>query len=402
MYVDGKDERELMQALKKQDLSKYTVERQDAQRGLSQQQYARLMEYLKNGYDCLKVVDAKGISSEISVDDLVQILETNSNVREIVIERIALNQATVHRLLLEEGNDYHEVVIPADADRILPFKDVKLKKVGPSTNQRKATKLESRLQSLITPNDELQDHNVEAKSPLEKIRENEDLITSKEVVKVKKQKEASEVHLTQVRVARNQQLSSELFFRLKNHHEAFRLGNKYVKDIEAGQTVFGFHGNDTSSSKKNSIYGLVAFMTYQRGHTVAAVLGNLYDDIKKELVTVYGEKSVEKSLFDGIPCEKIDEIYLIRREEFATMSKNQISSFKRSSTDTTTIVLVDLPPRKEAEEVMGTMLPLFKIIDSFTFVLEMAKASISQVRSDLHFMHCYGFSIKGFIFKEDR
>ncbi len=62
-----------MQALKKQDLSKFTIERQDAQRGLSQQQYARLMEYLKNGYDCLKVVDAKGVSSEISVDDLVQI-----------------------------------------------------------------------------------------------------------------------------------------------------------------------------------------------------------------------------------------------------------------------------------------------------------------------------------------
>tara|TARA_R110000868_G_scaffold132380_2_gene343154 strand:- start:86517 stop:87671 length:1155 start_codon:yes stop_codon:yes gene_type:complete len=384
-----------MQALKKQDLSKFTIERQDAQRGLSQQQYARLMEYLKNGYDCLKVVDAKGVSSEISVDDLVQILETNSNVREIVIERIALNQATVHRLLLEEGNDYHEVVIPADADRILPFKDVKIKKAKPAIHQKKATKLESRLQSLITPNEELQSH-------FESVVGADEPAVQKEVVQLKKQKEASEVHLTQVRVARNQQLSSELFFRLKNHHEAFRLGNKYVKDIEAGQTTFGFHGSDISRSKKNSIYGLIAFMTYQRGHSVAVVLGNLYEDIKKELVTVYGEKAVEKSLFDGIPCEKIDEIYLIHRDEFATMSKNQISSFKKSSTDTTTIVLVDLPPRKEAEEVMGTMLPLFKIIDSFTFVLEMAKASISQVRSDLHFMHCYGFSIKGFIFKEDR
>mgnify|MGYP003666910633 FL=1 len=323
------------------------------------------------------------------------ILFKSSNVREIVIERIALNQATVHRLLLEEGNDYHEVVIPADADRILPFKDVKIKKAKPAIHQKKATKLESRLQSLITPNEELQSH-------FESVVGADEPAVQKEVVQLKKQKEASEVHLTQVRVARNQQLSSELFFRLKNHHEAFRLGNKYVKDIEAGQTTFGFHGSDISRSKKNSIYGLIAFMTYQRGHSVAVVLGNLYEDIKKELVTVYGEKAVEKSLFDGIPCEKIDEIYLIHRDEFATMSKNQISSFKKSSTDTTTIVLVDLPPRKEAEEVMGTMLPLFKIIDSFTFVLEMAKASISQVRSDLHFMHCYGFSIKGFIFKEDR
>lgn len=365
-----------MELQKKTDFSRYNVEQRDAYRGLTDEQYSRLISYLKNGYDCLKVVDDKGVSSEVTVDSLIELLESNNNIREIIIERISLNEATIHRLILEGDQRFAPPSTQKEkTSKVLPFREVKIEPIKKQSS-KKATSLESRIQSLLEP-----------------------MVNEGSAKQESTQKQ--DAHLTQLRISRNQQLSSDLFFRLKNHHEAFRLGTKYIKDVDAGLNVFGFHGEDKDNGKRNSIYGLMAFMTYQRGFPVVAILGEQYSEIMAQLQVVYGEKSVVADTYLDMKCERIDNIYLVSRDDFYSHQQEKINQFKKITKETRTVVLVDLPSCTEVEMSMGSMLPLCRMIDSFTFVMDTARASMSQVRKDLHFMRCYGFEIKGFILKDN-
>src|SRR5690606_38792237 len=134
-----------MELQKKAEHQRFNVEHRDAYRGLTDEQFQRLITYLKNGYDCLKVVDDNGVSSEVTVDSLIELLESNKKIREIIIERVSLNEATIHRLILE-GEMKRVDGLPVN--KILPFKDIKVQATKKDI-LHKAAKLESRLQSIL-------------------------------------------------------------------------------------------------------------------------------------------------------------------------------------------------------------------------------------------------------------
>lgn len=355
--------------LEKKAIKNFQVEHGKSCKGLTHEQYSRLIHYLKNGYDCLKVIDEKGVSSEVTVDSLIEILEKNDNIKEIVIERISLNEATVHRLILEEKST---------TPNVLEFKKG-------FEQIKKASSIEQRYQQLLHPNKAVV------------IEESENLQYE---VKAKSSEKSAEVNIEALRITRNDRLSSDLFFRIKNHHEVFRLGSRYFVDIEQGQSIFGFCGDD-EKVKGNSLYGLMAFISYQHSYPVFAILGATYTELVSEIETVYGDDCLVDTKFSGIECKKVGNLFLIKRDDFLDQLSGGFSNFKKDLKDAGVVALVDLPVCKDIESSMNVLLPLCKQVDSFTYIVDSAKASISNIRSDFHFMRCYGFPIKGVILKDN-
>lgn len=390
-------------ALRKID--QFHVERRDIRRSLSEAQYRRLIEYLKYGYDCLKVIDSSGESAEVSVDDLINLLEGQNDIHEIVIERVKLDEATTHHLVIGKDNKklnsndessieksgHLKLVIPGENSKpdktILNstepvskknldlekkhFTDSSVETVtkkAPSTNNDKAISLEKRFQNTVS---------------------NESRKT-----------ENNNVSLSQLRIAKSGRDYSELFFKIKNHHEAFSLGASFAKDLDQGQVAFGVYGDNKSVSKCNTLYALIAFMVYQRGLSVTAVLSDEYDAIKSLILNALDGVEVKNEFIYGIRCEKIGEVTLMRDTDFTNLSADSMKEFMDEQKSNTNPIFIDLPNRVKAEGSMGRLLPMYRQLDSFTLVMDSKRASITDVRQDLHFMRCYGFKLKGVVLKE--
>ncbi|PIP91663.1 MAG: hypothetical protein COW01_01670 [Bdellovibrionales bacterium CG12_big_fil_rev_8_21_14_0_65_38_15] len=362
-----------------------SIDHEDIRRSLTDVQYRRLLEYLKHGYDRLKIVNSEGSSAEINVTELIELLSGNNDIQEIIIEKIRLDEATSHRLILGKK----------DTTKALPVKEGYLKLVGgqeatkPQAIEEKTPTTPSKKNKEIKLN-----HALNFEKRMNKPVQVESNKLNKEV------SASAPVRLTQLRLKRSNVDTSEIFFRLKNHHEAFRLGSSYAKDLDQGLLVFGFHGTAGTISKRNTLYGLIAFMTYQRSLNVCAILGEEYESVKQEIETSLGKTECFEFEDYGLKYEKVAGVSLIRLNDFLELSNQGMQDFVNFSREMAQPLFIDLPVRSKAEEDMGRMLPMYRLINSFTLIVDTAKMSIKEVREELHFMRCYGFTVKGVVLKE--
>ncbi len=379
--------------------SDYQVERRDIRHSLTETQYRRLVEYLKYGYDCLKVIDSSGKTAEVSVDDLINLLEGQNDIQEIVIERVRLDEATSHHLVIgKKIENIQDSPTSGHLKLVIPGNNT-ASEVNPNVSQ-KSLDLEKKHFSVSSTQTVKRKVSPEVKSKAISIEKKfQNIVTSKTAVTSKKQ-DSTDVHLTQLRVSKSSRDYSDLFFKIKNHHEAFSLGASFAKDLDAGQTSFGIYGDSESSSKCNTIYALMAFMVYQRGLHVTAILGDEYQNVKKLITDALESVEVVTGMIAGIKCEHIGDVTLIKEADFSVLGVDAIASFMNKNKEQNKPVFIDLPNRIKAEGSMGRMLPLYRLIDSFTLVMDSKRASISDVRQDLHFMRCYGFTLKGVVLKE--
>lgn len=382
--------------------SEFQIERRDIRHSLTEAQYRRLVEYLKYGYDCLKVIDSTGHSAEVAVDDLINLLEGQNDIQEIVIERVRLDEATSHHLVIGKKTDavdkslssgHLKLVIPGSENKELTNEE------SPKVSE-KSLNLEKKHFSVSSTQTVKRKVSPEEKSKAVSTEKKfQAIVSGKSSVAAQKQDNTG-VHLTQLRVTKSSRDYSDLFFKIKNHHEAFSLGASFAKDLDAGKSSFGIYGDSESSSKCNTIYALMAFMVYQRGLHVTAILGDEYQNVKKLITDALEAVEVVTGMVAGIKCEHIGDVTLIKESDFSILGVDAISSFMNKNKEQNKPVFIDLPNRIKAEGSMGRMLPLYRLIDSFTLVMDSKRASISDVRQDLHFMRCYGFTLKGVVLKE--
>lgn len=377
--------------------SRFHVDRRDIRHSLTETQYRRLVEYLKYGYDCLKVIDSSGHSAEVAVDDLINLLEGQNDIQEIVIERVRLDEATSHHLVIGKKSEAIEkspssghlkLVIPGSENQETPkisqkSLDLEKKHFSVSSTQTVKRKIDPEVKSKAVSTE----------------KKFQNIVSGKTAV-VEQKQESTDVHLTQLRVTKSSRDYSDLFFKIKNHHEAFSLGASFAKDLDAGKSSFGIYGDSESSSKCNTLYALMAFMVYQRGLHVTAILGDEYLNVKKLITDALGSVEVVTGMIAGVKCEHIGDVTLIKESDFSVLGVEAITSFMNKNKEKNKPVFIDLPNRIKAEGSMGRLLPLYRLIDSFTLVMDSKRASISDVRQDLHFMRCYGFTLKGVVLKE--
>lgn len=385
----------------------YEVERRDIRHSLTETQYRRLVEYLKYGYDCLKVIDSSGKTAEVNVDDLINLLEGKNDIQEIVIERVRLDEATSHHLVIgKQSEAIAETPVSGHLKLVIPTvnETPKVSEKNPPSEQLKISEkglnFEKKHFSVSSTQTVKRKLEPLVKSKTVSIEKKyQSLVLNKDSSKASKY-DSTDVHLTQLRVSKSARDYSDLFFKIKNHHEAFSLGASFAKDLDAGKSSFGIYGDSVSKSKCNTIYALMAFMVYQRGLHVTAVLGDEYQNVKKLITDALESVEVVTGMIAGIKCEHIGDVTLIKEADFSMLGIDEMTNFMNKNKEQRKPVFIDLPNRIKAEGSMGRMLPLYRLIDSFTLVMDSKRASISDVRQDLHFMRCYGFNLKGVVLKE--
>ncbi len=389
-------------------IDQFHVERRDIRRSLSEAQYRRLIEYLKYGYDCLKVIDSSGESAEVSVDDLINLLEGQNDIHEIVIERVKLDEATTHHLVIGKKSDKNAIT----EDENILAKSGHLKLVIPGENDKAEKIIQNTPSPVSKKNLDLEkkhftDSSIETvrRKPTSPSTNNEKAISLEKRFQDAVSNEATKsdntnVGLSQLRISKAGRDYSELFFKIKNHHEAFSLGASFAKDLDDGQYAFGIYGDNKSVSKCNTLYALIAFMVYQRGLSVTAVLSDEYDSIKELISNALDGVEVKSGYINGVKCEHIGEVTLIRDTYLTNLSADAMKDFMDEQKSNTNPIFIDLPNRVKAEGSMGRLLPMYRQLDSFTLVMDSKRASITDVRQDLHFMRCYGFKLKGVVLKE--
>ncbi len=385
--------------------SHFHVEKRDIRRSLTETQYRRLVEYLKYGYDCLKVIDSSGASAEVSVDDLINLLEGHNDIHEIIIERVRLDEATTHHLVIGKAEENKKI---ESEDGI--SKSGHLKLVIPGLDGKSEKVIENPQTQVSTQNLDLEKKHfsVSSTETVSKQKSNKDNTKAisfekkfQDVVSSNDTKiENTNAHLTQLRIARSGRDYSELFFKIKNHHEAFSLGASFAKDLDQGQVAFGVYGDSESASKCNTIYALVAFMVYQRGLKVTAILSDEYEAVRSLISSALEGVEITSGYVKGVKCEHVGEVTLMRDSDFTNLSVAAMKSFMDEQKQENNPIFIDLPNRVKAESSMGRLLPMYRQLDSFTLVMDSKRASITDVRQDLHFMRCYGFKLKGVVLKE--
>jgi len=189
----------------------------------------------------------------------------------------------------------------------------------------------------------------------------------------------------------------ELFFRVRDDHELYNLGQSYNRDFMAGARVFGFAHASAGESQKRAILGVMSFIAYFEEARILVLTDRMSD-------TFFGRfkspQYLRSNSVDGREYQTygLNSIQFLEIDEIAppqARHRRGLGRLVSKVIEDYDVVLCDLPSLDARKENYDLYLPLLRAMESVTFTISLKRNRFSEIQRLQRYFSSYNIKVKG-------
>ncbi len=374
----------------------------------------------------IKVYKENGIE-EVRPQSLKQYIESNNDIKKVVIEKISLEEASRVSLFFEPDQSKRklklapkksEINISEIEDRAnANFLIDKLnspsgyEQEGPTV--RASLSLKSKSEFKRPKFDEYQENKEFAEPALEQVEQVEErkenllefppLGEDDQPGKVNK-KFTYEKHSLNRKKARK---SANYYYRVNDHMELFKVGTSYLRDYQSGIRSMGFASYNLKEEGEKTIFGISSFFNYHDDLNICIITssleGSFYESILEKAERrkdIYTDEEIEYELFhadghDFIEYEELSNVECrcnhLGLEDFIDYLVNKYD-----------LIFWDLPSLDQMNKSREVFFPVVRALESLTLIVGSQVSKGKELDELISYFQKYQVPIKGVLFSESQ
>jgi hypothetical protein len=380
----------------------------------------------------------------INPKNLKQFIKENKDIKQVVVEKVSIDEATRVSLLFEPKHHASKVVslVEEAVDRVAGVESLE---EGENKELERVFSLDE-LENLVNKefleeankikvvptHDDLEKEKISKDSNSE-TPESEEGLKFKWPGKNKKLDEAKELDQVDESVE-NKKVSLKLksdseksnkkvsyqkhtftrkknrsghgyYYRAKDHVELFKVGSSFLKDFRSGLKSFSFSSIGLKEEREKSVLGILSFFNYHEDVRICVVTQSLVDSYysriatkaKKREAQVFDEDlSYEFYTGDGFEVIEYSELKKIERK----ISAYNFEDFLDFLLDSFDIILWDLPEIEILDANKEVYFPIVRSLDNVSFIVGKNVSKISEINEMISYFKRYQIAIKGLLFSD--
>jgi len=236
-----------------------------------------------------------------------------------------------------------------------------------------------------------------------KLKEEKPLLT--EINKTEnKSKFDPRIESTQEEIKKNRQEDDikELYYRVREHNELFKLGTLFYKDIEYRLKSFAMSSVNADPEKEKTILGLAAYFSYHLKNRVTVITTSFHDGYYNSIGKEFNSHNI--NLYDerlnligysctGLTIIEFDQLHGLAIKYGSEVYQNIINFLIEDNE----LIFWDLPKEEVLQEQSELFFPIISKIDNVSIVVKPNISKQSDINNAKDFYDKYHLPIKGLI-----
>lgn len=206
---------------------------------------------------------------------------------------------------------------------------------------------------------------------------------------------------------RRKKTSNRYFYKVKNHHELFKIGKSFLDDYYKGVKCFAISSTGYQTSQQKSILGVASFFDHEEDVKIAIVSDNLVHGVFKEII--FAAQPGEISLVDNsVSCEAYhfyDHFDFINLDQLLQKGKQEqnenAATFDEIFDDIINrydVIFWDVPELHKIQKESELYFPMIMRFDSLSIVVAPGTSDAKNIQVIRNFFQDYGINLKGLLF----
>ncbi|MCF8060594.1 MAG: hypothetical protein K9K67_14930 [Bacteriovoracaceae bacterium] len=385
----------------------------------------------------VKVFKDSGIEI-VNPRDLKKFINENKGIKQVVVEKISIDEATRISLLFEPRHHASEFVslvedtiegieqTPQSLEEKQDAKYFNLDELENLINQEflgnsSKVKTEAKVNKPVVASEVVAEDKLlkfkwpkskseltEEVAPTTQQKEENKKTPPKMSLKLKSdsEKEEKKVNYEKHTFTRKKSRSGHgYYYRAKDHVELFKVGSSFLKDFRSGLKSFSFSSIGLKEEREKSVLGILSFFNYHEDVNICVVTPSLMDSYYSKIATKAHKK--EARVFDedlhydfytgdGFEIIEYSELKKIERK-ITAYNFEDFLDFLLGSFD---IILWDLPELEILDSNKEVYFPIIRSLDNVSFIVGKNVSKISEINEMISYFKRYQISIKGLLFSD--
>lgn len=195
------------------------------------------------------------------------------------------------------------------------------------------------------------------------------------------------------------------YYRAKDHVELFKVGSSFLKDFRSGLKSFSFSSIGLKEEREKSVLGILSFFNYHEDVSICVVTQSLADSYYSRIATK--AKKREAQVFDE---DLTYEFYT--GDGFEVIEYSELKKIERKITaynfedfldyllDSFDLILWDLPDIEILDANKEVYFPIVRSLDNVSFIVGKNVSKISEINEMISYFKRYQIAIKGLLFSD--
>ncbi|GEM_PF-2074267 len=193
------------------------------------------------------------------------------------------------------------------------------------------------------------------------------------------------------------------YYRAKDHVELFKVGSSFLKDFRSGLKSFSFSSIGLKEEREKSVLGILSFFNYHEDVNICVITPSLVDSFYSKIATQARKK--EARVFDedlhydfytgdGFEVIEYSELKKIERK----ITAYNFEDFLDFLIDSFDLILWDLPELEILDSNKEVYFPIIRSLDNVSFIVGKNVSKISEINEMISYFKRYQIPIKGLLF----
>ncbi len=359
----------------------------------------------------VKIIENEGQVTNIDPKDLKEIIKTNKGIKQVVVEKIGVQEAS--RISLKyakessvkslKASDRPKLGIDKPALDIREFeKELNGEFLGifingPTFDNKNTVLVIDQDQDQVQNQDQAQD---------KKTKESLQVTPYKAFSSEDEDASLKDVSYTKHTLNRKSKNHNGHYYRAKNHVELFKVGNSYLDDFHKGLKSFAFSSFGLDEDREKSVFGVAAFFNYH-AHEKLCIVGEKTDKaFYFNFVKNYKRKKIK--LDDNVTLDYYESkgFDFVDFADFRSLEKRlrntDFEDVLDLFIDQYDIILWDMPEISILDHNKEIYFPVIRTLDNVTFVASSGASKIKELDELKNYYKRYQVDLKGILFRTEK
>lgn len=374
----------------------------------------------------------------VSAGELKEIIKTCKDIKQVIIEKISVKEATKISLLYEpklgelserkksltnklsfnkKENSENKVEQVQTIEQVKP--SVEVKRPG-EVNRNESTisktnfkEFESSLNEDFLLNSPLEsevDSNVEnfdTPDMEKKVFTNLELKTESELDSEAEIENKNVEYSKHTLTRKKGRQHNGYYYKAKDHMELFKVGSSFLKDFRNGLKNFSFSSFELQEEREKTVFGISSFFNYHSDIKMVIVTSSIRDSFYGKFVK--NLEVEEKEVLDEGLKYKVYKAKGFDIIEFAELGKVErrmrlydFEYFLDDFVDCYDLVLWDLPEVSILDTNKELYFPIIRVLDNVSLIVAGNKTKIKEINELIGYFQRYQIKIKGLLFSQGK
>lgn len=196
------------------------------------------------------------------------------------------------------------------------------------------------------------------------------------------------------------------YYKAKDHMELYKVGSSYLKDFKAGLKSFSFSSSGIAYDREKTVFGICSFFNYHEDLNICILTADLMKTFYNEICDDFEEKNMQ--VFDedlSLNVYKAKGFDLIQYKDLKKVERKikdyDFETFIDYLTDRYDLLFWDLPELSVLDSNKELYFPIIRTLDNVSLVVKKDVSKISEIGSMVSYYNRYQVDIKGLLYSSD-